>query len=118
MPSGTCAVSRCDSTLNKGIGTSSATIRRFSSSIRRNFLIYPHAKAASKDKYALSHRDVGFLVSLTGELASSNHSNVGSRLASKLSTYRRLRVAHLLIHQRGKPTLLGQISFQDYARYP
>ena len=64
--------------------------------------LYSHAKAPPAHQHAFTDRHVGFLVAVAGKSASGDDPDVGSRAAAKLSQRRRLRLAHLLVHQRAE----------------
>ena len=77
--------------------------------------LHPHAEAPPEDQPALAHGDVGFLVAVAGEPAPGDDPVLRSRHPALAALHARLRLAHLLVHQRGGRAPLGEVPLQDPA---
>ena len=79
--------------------------------------LHPHAKARPVHQHAQQHRRVGFLVASSGVAASGHDPDERSRHSAELPADARLRLAHVLVHQREQRAFLGEVPLQVDARH-
>ena len=75
--------------------------------------LHPLAEAPPRHRHALERDAVGLLDALAGERASGDDPDVGPWRSAHLSAHERLRLSHLLLAERGRREVLGQVPLQD-----
>ncbi len=75
--------------------------------------LHPLAEAPARHRAAQQRHAVGLLDAVAGERPPGDRPDVGPRHAAQLAPPERLQLAHVLVDQRGRRTLLGQVPLQD-----